>query len=294
MNKDNYHKKCLICNSDKINNLIGYEKHNLVKCNGCGFVFMKQIPTLTELTNYYGNYTYDRETILSPLTIKSYNLLLDEFEKFRKNNTILDVGCGLGFFLEVAKKRGWKVYGTEYSSKAVEICNSKNIEMKTGKLNLNDFDENCFDVITSFEVIEHINNPIEDLKLINKFLRKQGLFYCTTPNFNSIMRYYLKEKYHVICYPEHLSYYTKKTLNKVITNSNFSVYKFLSTGISISGIKSSTGNINIEQESQITSDEVLRQNIDKNWLLHIGKKFANYLFTLTNTGLTLKGYYIKK
>ncbi len=120
---------------------------------------------------------------MSPLTIESYNVLLDEFEKYRKTNKILDVGCGRGFFLTQAKKRGWEVYGTEYSPKAVELCASNGIDMKTGKLSTDLFNIKDFDIITSFEVLEHINNPNEELKHINNLLRKGGLFYCTTPKF---------------------------------------------------------------------------------------------------------------
>src|SRR5947207_2946364 len=114
-----FHTKCLICDSHKISPLKGYEKHDLAKCKNCGFVFMRAIPTIEELKNHYDTYSYDETQYLSPLTIDSYNSLLDEFEKFRKTNKILDVGCGVGFFLETAKKRGWEVYGTEYSKKAI-------------------------------------------------------------------------------------------------------------------------------------------------------------------------------
>ncbi|MCH8330091.1 MAG: hypothetical protein IH946_01715, partial [Bacteroidetes bacterium] len=78
----------------------------MIKCKDCGFVFMEKIPTLEELNAHYENYSYDSEGYLSPLTIKSYNLLLDEFEKYRKTNKLLDVGCGRGWFLQEAKITG--------------------------------------------------------------------------------------------------------------------------------------------------------------------------------------------
>ena len=131
------------------------------------------------------------------------------------------VGCGRGWFLDEARKRGWKVYGTEYSEKAIEICEMSGIEMKKGQLNADLFESESFDIVTSFEVIEHINNPNDDLKEVYKLLRQGGLYYCTTPNFNYAMRYYVKEKYNVIYYPEYLSYYTKKTLNNFLVQYNF-------------------------------------------------------------------------
>ena len=181
------HQNCLICEESNLEKFKGYfPKHPLVSCKNCGFVFMSQIPSLNELDKYYSSYSYENGGYLSPLTIKSYQTLLDEFEKYRVSNRILDVGCGRGWFLEEAKKRGWEVFGTEYSSTAVNLCESKGILMKSGKLDPKSFDTTKeFDVITSFEVLEHINNPIEELQNIKKLLRKGGLFYCTTPNFNS-------------------------------------------------------------------------------------------------------------
>lgn len=122
------HTKCLICNSENIKKIpTYYENKGLIKCKKCGFVFMEQIPTAQELDTYYKSYSYSGEQYLSPLTILSYNLLLDEFEKYRKTNKILDVGCGRGYFLKEAKKRGWEIYGTEYSDKAIELCTNAGI-----------------------------------------------------------------------------------------------------------------------------------------------------------------------
>ena len=251
---------------------------------------MENIPSPEELYTYYSRYEYGSERYLSPLTIKSWNLLLDEFEKYRNTNKLLDVGCGRGQFLEQAKKRGWEVYGTEYSEKALEICQQKGITMQAGQLKAALYTEKDFDVITSFEVMEHINNPHKDLKEINHLLRRGGLFYCTTPNFNSLLRYYLKADYNIIEYPEHLLYYTKATLNKIVSEHNFKPIKFLSTGISLNQ-RTSTKVQAIEEK--LSKDEILRENIDSKWYLTLAKALVNKIFTLTNLGITLKGYYTK-
>ena len=288
------HKRCFVCGSEELKKLKGYyEKHQLVKCKTCSFVLNEKIPSLEVLAAHYGQYSYGSAGYLSPITIKSYNILLDEFEKYRQSGRILDVGCGRGWFLIEARKRGWEVYGTEYSEKAVELCENSGIQMKKGALNPNDFDTKDFDVVTSFEVIEHINNPNEDMSNIHKLLRKGGLFYCTTPNFNSIMRYYLKDSYNVIDYPEHLSYYTKKTLTKVMEKHNFRKVKFLSTGISITRIKKSKKKSDEKFVSKTSSDEKLRENIDSKRSLQLVKSIVNKTLTWTNSGMTLKGYFEK-
>src|SRR5438477_307238 len=95
---------CPVCNSNNIYPLSGYEKAFLIKCKSCSFVFSKLIPTEQELSDYYKAYPYFNS--ISPVTIKRFNELLDQLEKYRKTNNILDVGCGEGFFLEEAMKRG--------------------------------------------------------------------------------------------------------------------------------------------------------------------------------------------
>lgn len=291
----NINKTCLVCNSKKITKLDEYYQTNgLVKCSNCEFVFMEKIPTEKDLQDYYGLYEYNINQKPPASTIDSYKILLDDFEKYRKTNKLLDVGCGRGWFLDEAKKRGWEVYGSEYAEEAISLCRSKGLQMHQGKLTKNAFKSLSFDVVTSFEVIEHINNPNEELEIIHTFLRKGGLFYCTTPNFNSVMRLYLKSSYNVICYPEHLSYYTKKTLTRVCENNGLKKLKFLSTGISISRLKNSKKVKQAESPRGASEDDQLRESISKKWYLKFIKTIVNKILTFSNTGISLKGYYIKK
>ncbi len=287
------HKTCLICNSSSIYKLDEYYPTKpLVRCQNCAFVFMKPIPTQKELELFYSDYDYAEQGYLSELTIKRYHELLDEFEQYKQTKNILDVGCGRGWFLIEAQKRGWKVYGTEYSKKAIELCTAQGIEMKQGVLRASDFKE-TFDVITSFEVIEHINNPVDEISQVSQLLRKQGLFYCTTPNFNSLNRYYLKSDYNVIHYPEHLSYYTKKTLKNLMKAHGFRPLKVLTTGFSFSRVKSSKG----EDEKLISAgstDEKVRNKMESNLIFRFIKLTLNVLLNLTSSGMSLKGYFIKK
>ncbi len=288
------HKECIVCNSTKIKALKHfYKKHQLVKCKHCGLVFMERIPTVEELNDYYAGYSYTSEGYLSPVTIKSYNVLLDEFEKYRKHNKILDVGCGRGWFLQEAKKRGWEVYGTEYSDAAIKLCESDGLKMTQGQLQSDTFLNDEFDIITSFEVLEHINNPNEDMDYIYKFLRKGGLFYCTTPNFNAYLRFYLKAEYNIIVYPEHLTYYTKRTLKKLMKRHKFKTSKMLTTGISVSHLRTSVNKTSEKLNSEESSDEKLRQKISNKWYLGVIKVIANKVLTIFGIGMTLKGYFIK-
>lgn len=285
------HQNCLVCQGSSLNPLSGFEKHHLSKCASCGFVFCKPIPTQEELNAVYEGYS--RNDYLSALTIQAYEKVLDSFEPFRKTNRLIDVGCGIGYFLEVAKRRGWEIYGTEFTEEAVKICEAKGANMQLGVLNPANYEAGSFDVVCSFEVIEHINNPISELRSFHKLLRTGGLVYCTTPNFNAVERHLLGSDWNILGYPEHLSYYTPSTLKRVFTEAGFKTKEVLATGISLTRLKKSKGTSKQATISATSDDELLRNRMASNALLGMTKDILNWKLTLFGVGNSLKGWFVK-
>lgn len=220
--------------------------------------------------------------------------MLDYFERFRKNNNIIDVGCGDGYFLDEAKKRGWNVYGTEYMDSKVEFCRQKGINMSQGILDPKNYAPDFFDVIVSIEVIEHINNAREEIKNFHRMVRPGGIVYLTTPHYNSLSRRMFRGKWNIIDYPSHLSYYTKKTLKRLFNDSGFSLVRFATTGISVSRFKASLGKSSNGQNGHSVSDTTIREAIEGNKFLQWGKRTANTILTIFNLGDTIKSVFVKK
>jgi 2-polyprenyl-3-methyl-5-hydroxy-6-metoxy-1,4-benzoquinol methylase len=285
------HSSCIGCFHPSLADISGYKKAGLCECKSCGLVFSKKIPTKKELEEHYDK--YERNDFLSPITIKRYQELLDEFEKYRKTGNLLDVGCGIGYFLEQAKIRGWKVYGTEFTDEAINICQNKEINMHKGVLTTSNYVEK-FDVITSFEVLEHINNPMEEIGNFSALIRPGGLLYCTTPNFNSLSRRLLQQSWNNIVYPEHLTYFTVKTLSKLLSINSIFPIKKLTTGISISRYKSSKGIDNQQGVSVNSDDELLRTKMDKQFIFRVVKTLLNIILTWFSLGDTIKIYALKE
>jgi len=292
--------KCPICSSDKIAFLNGFEKLYLVKCNTCSFIFDKRVPTEQELNEHYKVYAYSKLKPLPELTKVSYNKLLDSFEQYRKTGNILDIGCGQGDFLVEAKKRNWKVYGSEYSKAAVNLCINRNINMHQGQLTNKVFSGVDFDVITSFEVLEHLNNPNEFMSVAQNKLKSGGLFYCTTPNFNSILRNFEKDKFKMILYPEHISFYTKKSIENLGETHNFYSKKTMTTGIDLGRLKNvfkrdkQSNNAQDDMVKLKQTNETIRNLAGSNPLVGIIKNIINFLLSIVSKGDTLKVYWIKK
>jgi 2-polyprenyl-3-methyl-5-hydroxy-6-metoxy-1,4-benzoquinol methylase len=281
-------KACLLCGSENVFALPGYERHQLVKCPSCEFIFCRPIPSIDELKTHYES--YPRANSISEITIKRYNELLDSFEKYRKTNNMLDVGCGDGYFLEEAAKRGWRVFGTEFTDEAIAVCTKKTIHMTKGAIQAESYESGFFDVVTSFEVIEHINNPVEETRIYKTILRSGGLLYITTPNFNSISRLMLGPRWNVIEYPEHLCYYTRSTLKRLLMQVGFEPKEAHTTGVSISRFRRSTnGDASIGNRA----DEAMREKAENNMVYLLLKRSINFLLDLSGKGDSLKATFVK-
>ncbi len=281
---------CLLCDSNRLSTLHGYEKDFLSRCLSCGFVFSVLIPSYTELLEVYAKYS--RSNSISPITIDRYNVLLRFFESYRLNNTIIDIGAGDGHFIGLAKQNHWKAYATEFDDDAVKLCQEKEVLVHKGKLDPSHYQSDYFDVIYSSEVIEHINNPIEEVINFHTILREGGLVYVTSPNFNALSRRLLKHKWNIFNYPEHLCYYTPKTLNKLFTDHGFKKIQIQTTGISPARFFKSL-NTKTNTSEEISNDEVLREKIEKRLYLQWIKKILNALLNFTKSGDAMKGVFIK-
>lgn len=295
------HGNCLLCGSAKLQPMSGYEKCYLTQCGNCGFVFARRIPTAAELEAHYGS--YGRNDYLSPITVKRYHEILDFLGPYRQTNRLIDVGCGIGHFAAVAATRGWEVHGTEYTDEAIAICESKGISMQKGVLDPANYPSGSFDVIVSFEVIEHINNPNQEMESFRAILRPGGAVYITTPNFNSYSRRRLGPDWNVIEYPEHLSYYTAASLNRLMKSHGFRKKWIATTGISLTRYQSSVARVSQSPGAgqaastalvgSETSDERLRTALEGSKSLQLAKRAANSLLTVTRLGDSMKGLFEK-
>jgi 2-polyprenyl-3-methyl-5-hydroxy-6-metoxy-1,4-benzoquinol methylase len=145
---------------------------------------------------------------------------------------------------------------------------------------------NEFDVITSFEVLEHITDTNEHVAAIQKLMRRGGLFYFTTPNFNSFSRKWLGGKWKIIEYPEHLTYFTSQTAEKLLVKAGLQKLNVISTGITLRQFPN-------DGKHYASSEEQFRNSIESNSSLRFAKHFVNFWLTQLNLGDSLKGYFVK-
>jgi len=190
---------CPICGDKDSQNLfpnIAYKDKglfNMIRCKRCGVLFADPFPPDDFLNSVYQDLVHDSsyqkrygekgiEWNIKNRFIPHLRLI----EEYIKPASLLDLGCGEGVFLKLARERGWVPYGIEMSEpmvkKAREVYGLENV--KTGNLDFLDYQDGSFDVVTFIHSLEHLTRPLKALKEAFRVIRKGGFVYIAVPNFN--------------------------------------------------------------------------------------------------------------
>lgn len=102
---------------------------------------------------------------------------------------LLDVGCATGSFLLLARQRGWECQGVEISPFAAAVARERcGCEVFCGQLSEMPIDEDGFDAVTMWDLLEHLPNPVETLTRASQLLKPSGMLLVNTPNEASLLR----------------------------------------------------------------------------------------------------------
>jgi 2-polyprenyl-3-methyl-5-hydroxy-6-metoxy-1,4-benzoquinol methylase len=229
---------CNVCGSTKKKFLINKNGFNIVKCKNCGLVYVDpqppddQIEKLYSFEKGYGTWRFD------PLeSKKKFNKKRKQFEEYikliercKKPGFLLDVGCSSGLFLELARSFSWKCYGVDVNKDTAAIAKQKGFNIVIGNLLSTNFPHETFDVITLWEVLEHVKDPTSTLRHARNLLKNDGYLFISTPNisgFEPKVNYYLMGK--TINFwrhpepPHHLYQFSVLTIQKLLQKTGFKV-----------------------------------------------------------------------
>ena len=193
LNEASLHRvPCNICGSSKERFITTQNSCRVVECMECGFVYVNPRPRDEKLKELYLNYL--PEKIEDPLQWNIY--MKGVFKKaayiitemFPKGGRLLDIGCGYGFFLSEMKARGWETYGMDVSSTAVSYASGRGLNVALGTLKDIKYQDDFFDAVTMFYVLEHLPDPIDALKDIRNILKPGGLLILRLPHTTPIVR----------------------------------------------------------------------------------------------------------
>jgi 2-polyprenyl-3-methyl-5-hydroxy-6-metoxy-1,4-benzoquinol methylase len=144
-------------------------------------------------------------------------------EQIPKSPILLDVGCGFGYFLKICEKRGFQTYGVDVSNYALREA-KKNTQaiLCRGCVDLGlGFKNATFDVVTLFDVLEHLESPYWALMECHRILKTEGIIVITTPNLGAFERVVNRKNWHGFNDPTHLYLFTKYSLKHLVSKAGF-------------------------------------------------------------------------
>lgn len=225
------------------------------------FKLMQTLPQPSEdnLHSYYKSEDYISHTdskrnlfekayhFVRNIALKKKLKLINSFNTDDKE--LLDIGCGTGDFLSIAKNANWNVIGIEPNEQAQKIANSKTNNSVYNNMQLHHLKENSFDVITLWHVLEHLPNLEMHVYRLERLLKPNGKIVVAVPNYKSYDAAYYKSFWAAYDVPRHLWHFTKESIKILFSRYDMKVEKILPMKfdafyVSLLSEKYKTGKIN--------------------------------------------------
>ncbi len=130
--------------------------------------------------------------------------------------TLLDVGCGNGEFLELARGVGWNVHGIDFDREAVKAARLRGLAVDEGGIETLGHISDKYDVITLSHVIEHVHQPLSLLKSCHRLLKPGGLLWLETPNIESTGHKIYGPHWRGLEPPRHLMLFTWEGMRELL------------------------------------------------------------------------------
>ena len=218
---------CNLCKSDDYTLWAVKDGFNIVKCNRCNLIYVNPRLNAEKLKKAYDQDYFEMRTNKNNSLKRQqmYSIEIKDLEKIKKGGRILDVGCGGGFFLN-SLSDFWEKYGVEISDTSAEFGRGNlGLNIKTGELTDAKFESDYFDVVNIRGVIEHLPDPMGDLRESYRILKKGGIVAINTPNIASLCAKIYKNKFRLIDPKRHIYYFSTRTISKILEEVGFCIIK---------------------------------------------------------------------
>tara|TARA_B100001057_G_scaffold208613_3_gene209305 strand:- start:110 stop:991 length:882 start_codon:yes stop_codon:yes gene_type:complete len=219
------------------------KKYRIEK-NKFGFYQVTPTPSPEEITKFYADEFYTGEyknfndsSLEVQINDKNffegrwndiYNNFLEINKNIKNGSSILDIGCGWAQALLFFKNKGLDCYGFDPAIEAVEYGCKKGLNIKHAGLDgMNVFDGKKFDMVTMFNVLEHLADPVKSIEQIKEILKPDGILAIDVPNEFNDFQITGRDVHGLndwwIAPPNHLNYFSKDSLVNFLQSLGFSV-----------------------------------------------------------------------
>ncbi|MFB9052009.1 class I SAM-dependent methyltransferase [Formosa undariae] len=163
--------------------------------------------------------------VVKGIALKRKLSLINSFSSEEK--TLLDVGCGTGDFLQIAKTNGWEACGLEPDVDARQLAINKVGDTVYDPSKMNTLKDHSFDVITLWHVLEHLPNLDSHIENYKRLLKPSGVLIIAVPNFKSYDAQYYKSFWAAFDVPRHLWHFSQTGISRVLGKQQFKVVNTL-------------------------------------------------------------------
>lgn len=225
---------CNLCGETDTRPIFSTKGYDLVGCLGCGLAYIANPPSAEELTRIYSaDASY--HAALKDEGSKSWadmDAIARQHIRFlqtiTQHGTLLDVGCSTGLFLDRARKAEFDAMGVEFSDDSADFARARfGLTVERGSIHDSRAVPESFDVLTMFDVIEHVPDPLADMAAALRLLKPGGWFVLSTPNIDGLFpraSYPLARTLDYWPHPEppyHLYQFSVATLTAMLARAGF-------------------------------------------------------------------------
>jgi SAM-dependent methyltransferase len=235
-------ESCPICEGGKSTELLAApdrfhwrkEMYRLSRCGSCGIVWLVNPPEPAEMSIHYSE-DYHNAIVAAgegsaTARWKDQRRLIS---RYKPGGTLLDIGCSSGGFLTTMKSSAWELYGIEMEESTAERARAATgAKVFVGDAVDAPFLLGTFDVITCFDVLEHVYNPREFLLKVLEWLKPDGIFYAMLPNIDSWEARFFGTYWYGLELPRHLSHFSPRSLRHILTELGFEEVYFATPRVS--------------------------------------------------------------
>jgi 2-polyprenyl-3-methyl-5-hydroxy-6-metoxy-1,4-benzoquinol methylase len=218
---------CTACEAETVTRLTVKNAYAIWRCPTCGHGWVHPVPEEETLERFYNSaeaaaVQYDfPENSIRKHTRRLFRWI---HQAIRPPGRLLEVGCGRGVHLEVAQRLGWETVGLDRSSVARQLCFSRGIPAADSLEEIcQRYGRAAFDLITLWEVIEHIADLSPFLSAVRTLLKPRGVLALSTPNFQSIIARNNYADWYELRPPLHLHYFTPASLTRLLGRYGFHI-----------------------------------------------------------------------
>jgi 2-polyprenyl-3-methyl-5-hydroxy-6-metoxy-1,4-benzoquinol methylase len=192
-----------------------------------GIIFLGKMPGIREMEAYANDHfsdgVYKDYLEAKDLKLLTANERLDRITRYNPGKKLLDVGSAAGFFLEAANARGFEVQGIEFAAAAIAAASPT----VRGNILHGDIHEilerwaNEFDVVTAFDIIEHMHDPAKFVRDIKKALKPGGLLVISTPDTGHYLRYVMGSHWSMLQPFQHTVLFSREAMKQMLNSTGY-------------------------------------------------------------------------